>query len=254
MKNLLKHPEFWVGSREIGSVAIGMSAWGLMMGVAMVKSGMSLIEVILMGTLVFAGSSQLASIPLIMAGAPMWVIFATSICVNLRFVVFSVHLRKYVMHQSFWRRMFSGYISSDLTYVQFVQRFPVPATTDEGRRAEEAYWLGNGATGWMAWTVSSMIGVALGNTIPQSWGLGFAGILALLGVTYAMLTSKLRLVAVVVSGAAAVASYALPLKLNVIVAIAVGVVMCLLLEKTPLGRTPAKQIRETKPVTHGEPT
>jgi predicted branched-subunit amino acid permease len=79
--------------RHTRGVAPGIAAWGLMTGVAMVKSGMSVTESVAMTLLVYAGSSQLAAIPLIMAGAPMWVIWATGFCVNLRFVVFSLHLR-----------------------------------------------------------------------------------------------------------------------------------------------------------------
>ena len=80
------------------TVAPGIAAWGLMTGVAMMNSGMSTAEALLMGLIVFAGSSQLAAIPLLGAGAPMWVILATGFCVNLRFVVFSAHMRPYVMH------------------------------------------------------------------------------------------------------------------------------------------------------------
>ncbi len=53
------HPEFRTGVREMLSIAPGMAAWGLMTGVAMVKSGMSVFEAVAMTLLVFAGSSQL---------------------------------------------------------------------------------------------------------------------------------------------------------------------------------------------------
>ena len=41
-------------------VAPGIAAWGLMTGVAMMKSGLSLVEALAMTLTVFAGSSQLA--------------------------------------------------------------------------------------------------------------------------------------------------------------------------------------------------
>ena len=59
---------------------------------------------------------------------------------------------------------------------------------------------------------------------------GFAGILALMGVMLSLATSPLRVVAVGISGAAAVVAWALPLKLNIVVAIAVAVVCCLLID------------------------
>lgn len=222
------------GFADIVPVSLGLSAWGLMTGVAMVRSGMSLPETVLMAVIVFAGSSQLAALPLIAAGAPMWVIVATSFCVNLRFVVFSLHLRPYVMHQSLPRRLFSGYLMADLNYVLVTRRFPEPPSDAAGRAALEAYWIGNGGGGWLFWTGSSLVGVALGNSVPVAWGLAFAGILALIGVTASLVSSPLRAVSAAVAGAAAIVAIALPLRLNILVAIAAAVVVCLLLERTRL--------------------
>jgi predicted branched-subunit amino acid permease len=230
---LWKHNEFMQGARDMLPVAPGIAAWGLMTGVAMMKSGLSLVESLSMALLVFAGSSQLASMPLIIAGAPMWVVLATGFCVNLRFVVFSIHLRSYLMHQSFWRRMASGYFTADLSYVLFTKRFPKPAPPDDAVlvRAQEAYMAGNCFVNWISWVGASLIGIILANFVPQHWGLGFAGILALLGICCSLASSQLRMVSAVIAGAAAVAAFALPLKLNILVAICVTVVVCVSLEK-----------------------
>ena len=231
MSPIFRHPEFKLGMRDMSSVAPGIASWGLMTGVAMVKSGLSLPEALLMGLTVFAGSSQLAAMPLIAAGAPMWVILATAFCVNLRFVVFSAHLRPYVMHLPLWRRMLSGYMTADLSYVLFTRRYPQASSDATVRLAQEAYWAGNSAVNWASWTFSSLLGIVLANAIPPAWGLGFAGILALLGVLCSLITDKLRAVSAGVAGAAAVAAFALPLKLNILVAIAAAVAICMMLEK-----------------------
>jgi predicted branched-subunit amino acid permease len=214
-------------------IAPGIAAWGLMTGVAMMKSGLSLLEALCMALFVFAGSSQLAAMPLIIAGAPMWVVLATGLCVNLRFVVFSIHLRPYVMHQPLWRRLMSGYFTADLSYVQFTKQFPKPAPRyDVGTlQSQDAYLAGNCFVNWCSWVGASVAGVVLANFIPQHWGLGFAGILALLGIACSLASSRLRVVSAGIAGAAAVAAFALPLKLNILVAICVAVVACLSLEK-----------------------
>ncbi len=238
MSHLFKHPEFRRGMQDMASVAVGISAWGLMTGVAMIKSGLSVTEAVLMGVLVFAGSSQLAAIPLIASAAPMWVILATSFCVNLRFMVFSAHLRPYLMHQPLWRRLISGYMTADLNYVMFTTRYPHPATDAATIRAQEAYMAGNCGLGWLSWVAASLLGVALANAIPTAWGLGFAGILALVGVMCSLASTRLRVVSAGVAGAAAVAAFALPLKLNILVAIAAAVAICLVLER-PTAPNPA---------------
>ncbi len=229
---LWRHPQFAQGARDMLGVALGIAAWGLMTGVAMLKSGLSMVEALTMTFLVFAGSSQLAAMPLIVAGAPMWVVLATAFCVNLRFVVFSIHLRPYVMHQPLWRRLVSGYFTTDLSYVMFVKTYAQPATPSDTAtlRAQEAYLAGSCAITWVAWMAASVLGIVLANGIPQHWGLGFAGILALLGICTSLASSPLRVVAAGVAGAAAVVAFALPLKLNILVAIGAAVVVCLSLE------------------------
>jgi predicted branched-subunit amino acid permease len=235
------HPEFQLGLREMAAVSPGLAAWGLMTGVAMVKSGMSTVEAVAMTLLVFAGSSQLAAIPLIAAGAPVWVILATAFCVNLRFVVFSAHMRPYVMHLPLRWRLFNGYLIADLSYVMFTKRFHHPPVDEAEQRAQLAYLGGGSFFNWTSWQAASLLGIALANTIPTHWGLGFAGILALLGVACSLASSHLRRVSAGVAGMAAVAAFALPFKLNIVVAIAAAVALCLLWEQLqpPMPRAPA---------------
>lgn len=229
-----RHPEFRQGAMDSLAVAPGLAAWGLMTGVAMVKSGMSTGEALLMSVIVFAGSSQLAAIPLLMVAAPMWVILATGFCVNLRFVVFSAHLRPYVMHLPLWQRLVTGYLTADLSYVLFTKRFPEVGQTAVELHAQQAYMAGNCGVNWVAWVGFSVLGVVLANFIPTAWGLGFAGILALLGIMCSLASSRLRWVSAGVAGAAAVAAFALPFKLNILVAIAAAVALCLILEANPV--------------------
>ncbi|WP_374666152.1 AzlC family ABC transporter permease [Ramlibacter sp.] len=242
LRSVRTPPGFREGLRASAPVAPGIAAWGLMTGVAMVKSGMSAIEAVAMTLFVYAGSAQLAAIPLLIAGAPAWVIWATAFCVNLRFVVFSLHLRPYLMHMPRWRRLVNGFLTADMTYALFTARHPKPAEDAAGRAEQEAYLAGNYCMTWWAWTGASLAGVALGNLIPTSWGLGFAGVLCLVGILCSLANSPLRVLAMLVAGAAAVAAYALPLKLNIVVAIAIAVIACFWLE----GRLPAAAREATR--------
>ena len=218
---------------DAASVAPGLAAWGLMTGVAMIKSGLSLTESLSMALMVFAGSSQLAAMPLMTAGAPIWVILATGFCVNLRFVVFSAHLRPYLMHLPLWKRLITGYLTTDLTYVFFTQRYRNHSDDPSIQATQQAYLAGNAFINWLGWVGASVLGVVLANFVPTRWGLGFAGILALVGILCSLAGSRLRVVSGAIAGAAAVASYALPLKLNILVAIAAAVAICLVIEQMP---------------------
>ncbi|WP_367850273.1 AzlC family ABC transporter permease [Rhodoferax sp. WC2427] len=225
------HPEFRVGASEMWPQAPGMVAWGLMTGVAMAKSGMSLFESLLMTLTVFAGSSQLAAAPLLTVDAPAWVILATGFCVNLRFVVFSLHLRPYLMHLPWLERISHGYLTTDMTYVMFTRRFAHPGGTPEAQNAQEAYLAGSNSACWISWMPASVAGVVLANFIPTTWGLGFAGILCLIGILCSLASTRLRIVSAVVAAMVAITAYQLPFKLNIVVAIAMAVLACMSIEK-----------------------
>jgi predicted branched-subunit amino acid permease len=230
LSSLRRNAEFKIGMDHMWPQAPGIAAWGLMTGVSMVNAGMSVTESVAMTLLVFAGSAQLAAIPLIIAGAPAWVILATAFCVNLRFVVFSLHLWPYLAHLPRWLRVGHGYFTADMTYVLFTSRFPRPAADAAGRQAQEAYLAGNCMVNWICWMLPSTVGIVLSNFIPTRWGLGFAGILCLVGILCSLATTRLRIVAGVVASAVAIAAYNLPLRLNIVVAIGAAVLLCLMLE------------------------
>ena len=105
----------------------GIGAWGMVVGVAMVKSGLTVAQASGMTLVAFAGSAQLASLPLIAAGAPIWVIFLTALVVNLRFVIFSALLGPHFSRLPLWQRFYLGYISGDVSIALFLQRYPSPA-------------------------------------------------------------------------------------------------------------------------------
>ena len=232
-----RHPEFARGARDMVGVSLGIAAWGLVTGVAMAKSGLPLPLSILMSLLVFAGSAQLAVLPLILAGAPIWMVWAIALCVNLRFVIFSAQWRPYFAPFTRWRRMLLGYFTADLNYVVFMARFPEPKPSPE----QMPYFWGGVAVNWPSWQLPTLAGLLLADAIPTEWGFGFAGILALLGLMYSLLTDRASWVAAGVAAAAAIAAAALPLKLNVVVAIAAAIAVGLLMDHaTPIEAKPVE--------------
>ncbi len=222
----LRHPQFRRGFLEMLPVSLGIAAWGLVTGVAMVKAGMTIPLALAMTFLVYAGSVQLAAVPLMAVGAPVWVILATAFCVNLRFVIFSAQWRAYFARFSRWQRIALGYFCADLNYVLFMKRFDAPRDGE----GQVQYFLGTAAASWLSWQAPSVLGIGLADVIPAQWGLGFAGVLALLGLTYSLLSDRATAVAALVAAAAAVAAFALPFHLHIVVAIAAAVAVGLMID------------------------
>ena len=198
---------------------LGMGAWGLVTGVAMVKGGMSVPMALIMSLLVYAGSAQLAVVPLLAVGGPLWVVWLTAACVNLRFVIFSSMWRSYFQHLPLRQRMTLGYFSGDVIFVAFMKRYPKPIPEPN----QVPYFWGAASVNWLAWQVPSIAGILLASEIPLSWGLGFAGVVALLGVLLSLIFDRATSIAMLVAASVAIAAFALPLKLNILVANAGGV-------------------------------
>lgn len=221
------------GVRDTAPMAIGIAAWGLVAGVAMAKSEMGVPLAIFMSIVTYAGSAQIAALPLIAADAPMWVVWATTLCVSLRFMAFSFHYRPYFAHLPRRKRIALSFLMGDTNFAIFARRFsqPLPGC------AYEDYFLGSALMTCVVWQLSIITGILVGHGIPAAWGLGFAGTMALLALTCTQLRSPSSWVAAVVAACAAVAAYALPLKLNVVVAIAAAVAVGVLGDRVTAARS-----------------
>jgi predicted branched-subunit amino acid permease len=231
-----RRPMVREGARDAVPMAIGIAAWGLVAGVAMAKSGMGVPLAIFMSLAVYAGSAQIAALPLIAAGAPAWVVWATTLCVSLRFMAFSFHYRPFFAHLPRRQRVALSFLMGDTNFALFMRRFPEPAP---GHRHED-YFLGSALVTFAVWQLSIITGIVAGHGIPVSWGLGFAGTMALLALTCTQLNKPLTWVAALVAACAAVAAYALPLKLNIVVAIAAAVAVGVLADRAPALRGKAR--------------
>jgi predicted branched-subunit amino acid permease len=234
---IARRPLFLEGARDAVPMAIGIGAWGLVAGVAMAKSGMGLPLAIFMSVIVYAGSAQIASLPLIAAGAPMWVVWATTLCVSLRFMAFSFHYRPYFAHLPRRQRIALSFLMGDTNFALFMRRFPELV---KGPRHED-FFLGSALVTFGVWQLSIITGIVAGHAIPTSWGLGFAGTMALLALTCTQLRDQSTWVAAVVACCAAVAAYALPLKLNILVAIAAAVAFGVLADHARAARAGARR-------------
>ena len=205
----------------------GIAAWGLVVGVAMVKTNLSVMQALGMTLFVFAGSAQLASLPLIAVGAPIWVIFATALVVNLRFVIFSALLAPHFAHLPWHKRFLLGYTAGDLTVALFLQRFPSNAPA----LGKVSYLKGLLYPNWAAWQMGSILGIFIGSQIPSQWGLSFAGTLAIICVAIPLITHRVVLAGVGVASLVAVLTYHWPFKLGVLAAVLAGMLVAMLVNE-----------------------
>ncbi|MFT5644410.1 MAG: 4-azaleucine resistance transporter AzlC [Janthinobacterium sp.] len=226
--SLAHHQPSWRAGLTVGAPALfGIAAWGLVVGIAMVKAGLSVPQALAMTLLVFAGSAQLAALPLIVAQAPIWIIFISALMVNLRFVIFSALLAPHFKDLPWHKRFFLGYVTGDMSVALFLQRFP----GDAPEPGKLSYLKGLLYSNWLAWQVGSIAGIFLGSAVPIDWGLGFAGTLAIICIMVPMVQNRAALCGVLVAAAVAVAAAGVPYKLGLLIAVIVGMASAMAFEE-----------------------
>ena len=172
-----------------------------------------------MTLMVFAGTAQLGTLPLIVSGAPLWLIVTTALVLNLRFVIFSAAISPAFEGIPLLKRMMSGYLLVDRV-------FAVGPNACLPRRI---------ATGASALSCALVVGVepvagfraagVLGaELVPQGWSLEFMATIALMTLLVPLAASRPMLVAALAGGVSAVALRGMPLKLGLIAGIMIGIV------------------------------
>jgi predicted branched-subunit amino acid permease len=187
----------------------------------MVKGGLSVPWAIAMSLCVYAGSAQLASLPLIAAGAPLWVIVVTGFITNLRFVIYSAALRPFFTDESAARRGALGFFMTDFTFTLFMRAArdgSLPATH------RDAWFAGVCANNWITWQVFAVTGIVAASYVPTEWGLEFTGTLALLALIGPTLTARPAVVGAVVSAVVALLTHGIPFRLGLFCAAIAGIV------------------------------
>jgi predicted branched-subunit amino acid permease len=230
-------------------------SWGLVTGVAMSKSVMTVPEAIGMSLLVYAGSAQLAVLPLFAAGLPIWTVWLTAAVVNLRFVIFSAALQPHFSYLPLWRRTLLGSFNGDLHFVYFMQRYTAPGYEP----GKEGFFWGMALTNFVMWQVSSLIGIVLASLFPDSWGLALAGTLALIPVMISTINSRSVMMAVAVSAVLALLCFDLPYRLGLVVAV-VGAIAAGMVTDELAARATLRNMRRSRtrpaspPSTTSEPS
>jgi predicted branched-subunit amino acid permease len=228
MRELINNPWFRLGFKEFALLWPGVLSWGLVTGVAMMKSGFSTWEAVFISLTVFAGSAQLAAVPLLMAGASSFVVIMTATVMNLRFVVFSASLSPYFLGLPLLARLFAGYLNGDMGYALLMNKAQSECDNpDYSVESARAYHWGLSASNWLSWQLSSLTGIALAHVFPSHWGLEFAAILALIALGVTFLKDRAGVLCILISGSSALLTAHWPYRLGMVAALFAGIAAAL---------------------------
>jgi predicted branched-subunit amino acid permease len=226
----IRRAAFVEGVRAFTPAAIATGAWALVTAVATLRTGLGATATLAMSAFVYAGSAQLASVPLIATGAPAWLVLLTAAIVNLRFVIFSAGLHPYFRRLTLPRRLLLGYLTGDVSYLLAIRRW---GSHSHGAPADTPriwFYFGLCAANWAVWQSMSVLGVVVADRVPASWGMDFLGVLALITLVVPGLTDAPSVAGVLAASIVAILARSAPMKLSVLAAVVAGVAAAMLTE------------------------
>jgi 4-azaleucine resistance transporter AzlC len=217
--------QWMAGVRAEFPIVLGVWPFGVIFGVLAAESGMSPWLAWSTSWIVFAGSAQFLALPLIKAGAPAVTLVFTTLVINLRHALYSASLAPYAQHLPQRWRVLLSYLLTDEAYAPTILHYL--KDTDKHRHW---FWLGAGLMLWINWQLSSALGLVVGALLPEHIGLEFTLALTFIGIVVPTLKNWPTTAAALSAGITAVATYALPYRLNLMFAALVGVGIGLAME------------------------
>lgn len=200
----------------------------MLFGLLASEAGLSLVEVMAFSLSVFAGASQFAALQLLQEQAPVIVILATSLAVNLRMMMYSVALSPHLGAAPLGLRAVVAYFLVDQSFALSMAEYD---RRPEMTLAEKlAFFFGVVAPITVMWNISTLIGARMGRVIPDSFALDFALPITFLAMVSPMVTTFAHGVAAGVAVVLALALWFLPYGTGVLVAGAAGMATGALVE------------------------
>ncbi|MFC7057819.1 AzlC family ABC transporter permease [Halovenus salina] len=217
--------EFGQGVKDVSPLLLGIIPFGFIAGIAAVNAGLGLPEAVGLSSIVFAGAAQLAALDLIGRDAPLAIIVVTAVVINLRMFMYSASIAPHFQKLSKRMKALAAYLLTDQAYALAIARY-----REEDSTRSVAYYLGAAMTLWIVWQVTTIAGVVLGTSVPDSLGLEFAVPLVFLALLVPAMEDGPTIVAGILGGIVAVGTAGLPLNLGLLIGATAGIVAGLLTE------------------------
>jgi 4-azaleucine resistance transporter AzlC len=221
--------EFVDGARDTIPMMVGAAPFGVIFGTLVTAGPLHLWHGQLMSLAVFAGSSQFIALGLIASHAGFAVIWATTLVVNLRHVLYSATLAPYVARLPVrWRLALGGLLTDEVFAVAYAHYRHAPPG-----KIGPHYFLGSGVSMYVNWQIWTLAGLLFGAAFPrlQSLGLDFAMVATFIAIVVPQLVSLRYIASAATAGIVALACAGLPYKLGLLAAVAAGVVVGVLLSR-----------------------
>lgn len=221
------------GIRDSLPFIVVVAPFGLLFGVVATEAGLSPLQTFGFSVAVIAGAAQFAAVQLMADNAPLLIIVATALAVNLRMAMYSASIAPYLRGVPFWQRAFMSYVLVDQSYAIGLLKYETEPELTPPERA--GYFIGTIIMNMPVWYGGTLVGALLGNHIPPEYALDFAVPITFLALVGPMLKTAAHVAAaftsVLLTLVLAFLPYNLGLMVAALVAMLVGAQVELMVER-----------------------
>jgi len=218
---------FLKGVADVSPLMIPVVPFGIIFGVLAIDLGLSPITTMAMSIIIFGGASQIIFLQLFSAGASSLVILSSVGAVNSRHLLYGAVLSEHMSDFKMTWKIIISYFLVDQAFA--VTNSYLKKSSDKDRAFHS---FGAGATCWIIWQITTIIGIFLGSIIPEKLGLSFAVPLTFLALIVDDFRKLINVIVIIISGLIATFGYEIiPFKAYVIVAATSGLIAAMILTK-----------------------
>ena len=218
---------FLKGIMDVSPLMIPVVPFGLIFGVLAIDIGFSPLETMGMSLIIFGGASQIVLLQLFSGGASSLVIISSVGAVNSRHLLYGAVVSEHLSDlKLIWKILIS--------YFLIDQAFAISNEYLKKNKQSNKYFhlVGGGATCWVIWQSTTLLGIVLGEAIPDKLGLSFAVPLTFLALLVNDFRKLINVVVIIISGLVATIGFNyIPFKAYVIVSALIGLFTAMILTK-----------------------
>lgn len=212
------HEDFRAGILSSIPFYVGVIPFGMVAGIAAVTVGLTPLQAVGMSVVVFAGASQLAALELLGETAPLTVVVATALIINLRMLMYSASIAPYFTSYHRRVRAVLAYFLVDPAYARSITEFGVNET-----REPHLYYLGLAGALWVVWILGTVGGIVVGRGLPPDLELSFAVPLIFLALLVPTMEDRASITAACIGGLGALVAAGVPFNLGLLVGALSGI-------------------------------
>ena len=229
---MTKFSEFKNGCLQEIPLQLGVFPFGIAYGILGIEVGLTNIQTYLLSIIIFAGVSQIVFAQLFSTFTPSFMIVGTIGIVNLRHILYGVSLSSYLKKLSLKWRIILSYLITDEAFAISYKRF----SEEKKTKYMHFHLLGSGITLWTSWQISTLIGIFIGPSIPNSLNLEYVIPLSFIAIVVVSINTKIKLIVFIMSALLSILLRDLPWNLWIITSALISIIIGVLISNFRKGK------------------